>query len=92
MQKELTQSEHPTLRKRQKRAEMLVICCCPKSAKFNHILDVFSSWGGRIKLIPFALSQASGDTSLDYPQGVFWRQKISDYFDPIPLLRGPEKK
>ena len=53
--------------------------------------DVFSGQGGRIELIPFPLSQASLDTSLDYPHGAFWRQIISDYCAPIPLLGEPEK-
>ena len=48
--------------------------------------DTFSSLDGRDELIPFELSQASGET-----KGVFWRQKNPDYFDPIPLLGGPEK-
>ena len=65
-QKKLTQSDHPTRRKRPNVWKFWVICRCPKSTKFNHILDVFSSWGGRIELNPFALIQASGDTSLDY--------------------------
>ena len=69
-----------------------LFCPSPKCAKFDHIFDAFSSWDGRDELIPFELSQASGDTSIDYPKGVFWRQKNPDYFDPIPLLGGPEKK
>ena len=58
---------------------------------FQHVLDVFSGQGGRIELIPFAMSQASWDTSLDYPHGAFQRETISDYSDAIPLLREPEK-
>ena len=57
----------------------------------QHVLDVFSGQGGRIELIPFAMSQASWDTSLDYPHGAFRRETISDYSDAIPLLREPEK-
>ena len=59
---------------------------------FMHVLDVLSGQGDRIGLIPFALSQASRDTSLDYPQGAFWRPKMSNYFDAIPPLGGHEKK
>ena len=58
---------------------------------FQHVLDVFSKADGRIELIPFALSQASCDTSLDYPQRVFWRQIFFNYSAPIPLLWEPEK-
>ena len=45
----------------------------PKSAKLNHILVVFSWQGDQIELIPFALFQASSDTSLEYPQRIILR-------------------
>ena len=60
MQKESTQSDQYTWRK------------CPKCSKFwgcfkmtksDHILDVFSKYIDPIELIPFALYQASLDTS-----------------------------
>ena len=37
---------------------------------FRDILGVFSAQDAWIKLIPFALYQASQDTSLEYPHGV----------------------
>ena len=40
----------------------------PKRAKSDHIFDIFSGQGDRIELIPFALCQASRDTSLEYQQ------------------------
>ena len=45
----------------------------PETAISNHILDVFSEQGSRIELIPFAMSQASRNTSLDYPQHIIPR-------------------
>ena len=69
-------------------SDLAVLDKCQNIPIFVHVLDVFSGLGYRIELIPFPLSQASWDTSLDYPQGAFWRQKLSDYFDPIPLLWG----
>ena len=38
--------------------------------------------------IPFALDQATQCTSLEYPQGLFSREKFSTLFYTIPLLRG----
>ena len=71
MQKESVQSDHPVRRKRPKRAEILgYFDVGPKISKSDHILDVFSRQSGRIELIPFALSQAPCDTSLDYPQHI----------------------
>jgi hypothetical protein len=37
-------------------------------------LDAFLALDDRIELIPFALSQAFLDTSLEYPQRVFFRE------------------
>ena len=73
-------------------SDFTVLCQCQNIPIFDNVLDVFSRQGDRIELIPFALSQASSDTSLDYTQGAFWRHKISDYFDTIPLLGEPEKR
>ena len=42
-----------------------------------HVLDLFSGQRDRIEMISFALSQASSETSLDYPKGAFWRHYIS---------------
>jgi hypothetical protein len=63
---------------------------CQKLPLLAHILDVFSRLRNRIELIPFALSQGSRDTSLDYPQGLVWRQQFFTYFDATPLLWGLE--
>ena len=41
-----------------------------KWAKSDHFFDVFSGQDARIELNPFALYQASQDTSLEYPHGV----------------------
>jgi hypothetical protein len=43
---------------------------CQNTLIFLPILDVFSKQGDRIEPIPFALSHASWDTSLDYPQHI----------------------
>ena len=59
MQKQSAQSDHPAGRKLPK---------CTKSAKSDHILDIFSGQGAQIELIPFALFQASPDRSSEYPQ------------------------
>ena len=40
---------------------------------FMRFGDVFSRQGDRIELIPFALCQASWDTSLEYPQHIIAR-------------------
>ena len=62
----------------------------PKTAKSDHILDVFSGQGGRIELIPFALSQASWDTSLDYPQHII-PKTLKFHFLWLTPLEGPLK-
>ena len=66
MQKESAKSDHPAGRKRPIRAEILGYFA--KSAKSDHIFDVFSGKGDRIDLISFAFFQASLDTSSEYPQ------------------------
>ena len=63
----------------------------PKTAKFDHIFDVFSGQGNRIELIHFALSQASWDTSLDYPQHTIPRTLKIHFFMVDPLLWDPYK-
>ena len=51
----------------------------------RHILGVFSAQDARIKLIPFALYQASQDTSLEYPHEVVWNiLKINFFKDWSP--------
>jgi hypothetical protein len=63
----------------------------PITLPWENVQNVVGFWqGGCIELIPFAMSQASWETSLDYPNGAFWRQQISCYSDPIPLLVEPE--
>ena len=47
---------------------------------FLQYFDVFSGQGDRIQLIPFALSQASRDTSLDYPQHIIPRTLKFHFF------------
>ena len=66
-QKTKIQSDLPELRKRPKTAENL-----PKSKLevFQLFLDVFSAQDDLIEFWSFALCQASGDTSLEYPQRV----------------------
>ena len=73
-------------------SDLTVLDNCQNIQSFGHILDVFSGVPNWIELIPFALSQASRDTSLDYPQGVFWRQQLFTYVDSTPLLWGLEFK
>ena len=63
-----------------------IFCRWPKTAKSDHILEVFLGQCCRNELIPFALSQASWDTSLEYPHGPFWWQQISKYFALCPLF------
>jgi hypothetical protein len=70
MQKESTQSDYPARRKRPKRGPILLF---QNFRKFVTVLSVFSQQGERIKLIPFALCQASLDTSLEYPQHIITR-------------------
>ena len=67
LQKELAQSDHRALRKRPKRDKKLSKLEC--LLKW-HVLDVFSALLGRIELILFAMSQASRETSLEYPQHI----------------------
>ena len=57
-----------------------------KWAKSDHIFDVFSSQDAWIKLIPFALYQASQDKSLEQPNEVVWNiLKINFFKDWAPL-------
>ena len=43
-----------------------------KMAIFQQFFDVFSAQGDWINFWSFACYQASWDTSLEYPQRVFW--------------------
>jgi hypothetical protein len=61
----------------------------PKSAKLDHILEVFSRQGDRIELIPFALLKASSDTSLEYPQRIILRTLKFHFFRVDPPLWDP---
>jgi hypothetical protein len=61
--KESVQSYHPALRKHPKCGPILL-----NKPNILACLDVFSQNVGPIELIPFALGQASPDTSLQYPQ------------------------
>ena len=56
---------------------------------FEHVLDVFSRQGDQIELIPFALSQAGCDTSLDYPQHIIPITLKFHFFMVDPPLRDP---
>ena len=76
-QKESAQSDHPALRKRAKCGRILQFWTTGKISQIFSMFWRFSLMDSQIELSPFALSQASWDTSLDYPQQVFWRQKIS---------------
>ena len=55
----------------------------PQMANFHHILDVFSGLNDQIDLNPFASCQASSDTSLEYPHGIFWRYLKIAIFCPM---------
>ena len=67
IQKKLGQSDHPIERKRPKHSKFWGYF---ETTKSDHVLEVFSGHSDRIELIPFALCQASQDTSLDYPQHI----------------------
>jgi hypothetical protein len=54
-------------------------------------LHVFSSQGDRIELIPFALSHASWDTSLDYPQHIITSTLKFHFFWGWPPFEGAPK-
>ena len=56
-----------------------------------HVLDVFSGQGDRIDLIPFALCQASWDTSLEYPQHIIPRTLNSHFLGGWPPLEGGQQ-
>ena len=69
MQKKSAQSDRPTQRKRPKCVRILLISANSKIAQyFGTFVRVFSKHNGPIEPIPFALVQASSDTSLEYPQ------------------------
>jgi hypothetical protein len=73
MQKKSDQSDHPVLRKRQKHSVLMEYLTSAKTAKLDHILDIFSGQVDRIEPIPFTLCQASQDTSLEYQQHIIPR-------------------
>jgi hypothetical protein len=95
MQKESAQSDHPAQRKRPEWCPILLIWANTKISQyfgipiFRHILDVFSQQGGPIELVPFALGQASLDTSVEYPQ-LFLEHRKSIFVRVDPLV-GPVK-
>ena len=84
MQKESAQSDYQALRKRPKTDDLSDI---QKMSTFWHIMDVFSALSYRIELIPFALRQASWDTSLEYPQHNFLRNLIFKFFKGLPFKK-----
>ena len=95
MQKESAQSDHPDLRKRPKTDDLTDI---QNMSNIRHIMDVFSALSDPIKLIPFSLSQAFLDTSLEYPQHDFLRNSKNNFFNGLPFkkchfypLRGKKK-
>ena len=75
MQKTKNWSNHPGLGKRPKTAEKLQYLIL---SSFQQFLDVFSAQDDRINFLSFASFQASWDTSLEYPKGVFWETFIFD--------------
>ena len=70
MQKTKNWSNHPGLGKRPKTAEKLQYLIL---SSFLQFLDVFSAQDDPIYFLAFAMRQASQDTSLEYQQGVVWR-------------------
>ena len=60
-----------------------------KWAISDHFFDVFSGQDDWIELNPFALYQASWDTSLEYPHGVVWNIFKINFFKDWPPLRDP---
>ena len=55
-----------------------------KIAIFQQFLDVFSAQDDRIYFWSFACYQASKDTSLEYPQRVFWSNLKIHFFTSGP--------
>ena len=51
-----------------------------KWAISDQFFDVFSGQDARIELNPFAVYQASRDTSLEYPHGVVWNILKINFF------------
>ena len=82
MQKESAQSDYPALRKRPKTDDMSDI---QNMSTFGHIMDVFSPLSYSIELIPFAMSQASLDTSLEYHQHGFLRSSKIKFFNTLTI-------
>ena len=74
-------------------SDLAVLGQCQNIPIFWHILVIYSEQGTRIELIPFAMSQASRDTSLDYPQHIITKSlKIHLFKDRLPPpLGGPLK-
>ena len=84
LQKESAQSDYPALRKRPKTDDLSDI---QNMSTFLHIMDVFSLLSYPIELIPFAMSQASLDTSLEYPQHGFLRNSKIEFFNSLPIKK-----
>ena len=57
------------------------------SSEKHVVLDVFSALDDRIELIPFALSQAPWDTSLEYPQHDFLGNSKNKFFNGLPFKK-----
>ena len=68
-----------------------IFWCWLKTAKSDHILDVFSGQGDRIEPIPFALCQASQDKSLEYQQHIIPRTLNFHFLGGRPPLEGGQK-
>ena len=54
-----------------------------KMAIFQQFLDIFSAQGDRINLWSFACYQASWDSSLEYPQRVFWNISFFEFLGDL---------
>ena len=84
-QKDSVQSEHPVLRKRQKKwFDISYLSVEWNISIFRNILGVFSALDAQIKLIPFAVYQAPWDTSLEYPHGLVWNIMEIHFFNNWP--------
>ena len=89
MQKTRNESDHPGLRKRQKIVKNCQFGLYPVLATF---WNFFSAQDERINFSSFACCQATWDTSLEYPQGVLWRQKFFHFPRGLGNLFGQNRK
>ena len=93
------------IRYKRKQLNLSILCCAKKTPKTclkidifsltdkraisDHFFDVFSGQDARIELNPFALNQASQDTCLEYPHGVFCNILKINFFRDWPPLGDP---